>query len=103
MADAVIRLLPLLSPNVALLTVAVVIDLALGDPVYAWHPVRLVGTLLTWMEGRLRAAGLDGYGGGVVLFIGLATVSLGVVSAVLVVANAGSRFLVLLVQVFLLY
>ena len=60
MADSVVQLPALLSPSAALLMVAVVIDLALGDPVYASHPVRLVGTLLTWMEGRLRAAGLDG-------------------------------------------
>ena len=75
----VAQLLAPLSPDAALLTVGVVADLALGDPVYAWHPVRLVGRMLTWMEGRLRAAGLDGYGGGVLLFVGLATVSLGVV------------------------
>jgi adenosylcobinamide-phosphate synthase len=85
------------------LAVGVVADLAVGDPVYAWHPVRLVGTMLTWMEGRLRAAGLDGYGGGVLLFVALATVSLGVVAAVLVVANTGSVFLVWLVHGFLLY
>jgi adenosylcobinamide-phosphate synthase len=102
-ADAVIQLLPLLSPGAALLTVAVAADLAVGDPVYAWHPVRLVGALLTWMEARLRAAGLDGYGGGVLLFVALATVSLGAVVAVLSAANAGPPFLAVLVHAFLLY
>ena len=103
MEDVVIQLLPLLAPNAALLMVAVVADLALGDPVYAWHPVRLVGTMLTRMEGRLRAAGLDGYGGGILLFVMLATISLSVVVSVLVVANAASRFLLWLVHAFLLY
>ena len=82
---------------------AVVTDLVVGDPVYAWHPVRLVGAMLTWMEGRLRAAGLDGYGGGILLFVALATVSLSVVVSVLAVANAGSVFLAWLVHAFLLY
>jgi adenosylcobinamide-phosphate synthase len=75
----------------------------MGDPVYAWHPVRLVGTMLAWMERRLRAAGLDGYGGGVLLFVALATVSLGAVAAVLLAASAGSLSLAWLVHAFLLY
>jgi adenosylcobinamide-phosphate synthase len=82
---------------------AVVTDLAVGDPVYAWHPVRLVGAMLTWMEGRLRAAGLDGYRGGILLFVALATVSLIVVVSVLAAANAGSVWLAWLVHAFLLY
>ena len=103
MADSVVHLSSLLSPNAALLTVGVVADLAVGDPVYAWHPVRLVGTMLTWMEGRLREAGCDGYGGGVLLFVALTTVSLSAVAAVLVAASAGSVSLVWLVHAFLLY
>ena len=103
MEDSVILLLALVAPNAALLMVAVVADLALGDPVYAWHPVRLLGRMLTWMEGRLRAAGLDGYGGGILLFVALATISLSVVVSVLVAANARSVFLVWLVHAFLLY
>jgi adenosylcobinamide-phosphate synthase len=102
-ARALMQLVPLLSPTAAVLTVGVVTDLAVGDPVYAWHPVRLIGAMLTWMEGRLRAAGLDGYGGGVLLFVGLATVSLGAVSAVLLAASAGSPSLAWLVHAFLVY
>jgi adenosylcobinamide-phosphate synthase len=102
-ADSVIQLLPLLSPSAALLAVAVVADFAVGDPVYAWHPVRLVGTMLTWMERRLRDAGLDGYGGGVLLFVALATVSLGAVAVVLVSADAVSISLAWLAHAFLLY
>jgi adenosylcobinamide-phosphate synthase len=101
--DSVIRLLPLLAPTPAALIAAVAADLAVGDPVYAWHPVRLLGRALTWIEGRLRAAGLDGYGGGVLLFIALATVSLGIVSGVLVAASAGPSWLAWLVHIFLLY
>jgi adenosylcobinamide-phosphate synthase len=95
--------LPLLAPSPALLIVAVIADLALGDPVYRWHPVRLVGTLLTWIEGRLRAAGCDGYGGGVLLLAALATVSLSVVIALLSLAVLGSVVLAWFVHAFLLY
>lgn len=103
MADRVIQLLAPLSPNAVLLAVGVVADLAVGDPVYAWHPVRLIGRLLTWMEGRLRDRGLDGYGGGVLLFIGLAAVSLGVVATVLVVARLGSALVARVLHALLLY
>jgi len=103
MADSVIHLLPLVAPSAALLMTAVVADLGVGDPVYAWHPVRLLGAILTWMEDRLRAAGLDGYGGGVLLFVALATISLLVVTVALAAANAGSVLLAWLVHTFVLY
>lgn len=102
-AHPVIQLLAPLSPDPLLLTVGVVADLAVGDPVYPWHPVRLIGKTLTWIEGRLRAAGLEAYGGGILLFMLLATVSLGVVTAVLSVATLGSAVVAWIVHAFLLY
>ena len=30
------------------------LDLLLGDPAYPWHPVRLMGNLITYLTGRLR-------------------------------------------------
>jgi len=86
-----------------LLAVSVIGDIVVGDPVYAWHPVRLVGTMLTRVEGRLRGAGLDGYGGGVLLFVALATVSIGVVATVLLAASSLSPTIVWLIHAFLVY
>jgi len=103
MADRLVQLASPLSSDPWLLAAAVVADLAIGDPVYAWHPVRLIGRLLTWMEERLRAAGLDGYGGGVLLFVGLAVVSLGVVAAGLSAAASVSQILARLSHAALLY
>ena len=60
-ANRVIQAVAWLSPDPMLLIVGVAADLAAGDPVYPWHPVRLIGRTLTWIEGLLRAAGLDGY------------------------------------------
>ena len=33
------------------------IDLVLGDPAWLYHPVRLIGRFISFMEGRLRARG----------------------------------------------
>ena len=68
MAEHLTGLVALLAPHPYILGLAVLMDFAIGDPTYAWHPIRLVGRTLSWMEDRLRAAGLDGYGGGVLLF-----------------------------------
>ncbi len=67
----------LLAPRADLLVIAVLVDYCLGDPVYRWHPVRLIGGLLELLETRLRAIGLDGYVGGGVLFVMLGVPGLG--------------------------
>ena len=54
------------------LAAAVLADLALGDPVYRFHPIRLIGASLTAIEKGLRRIGADGYGGGIALFVILA-------------------------------
>lgn len=54
------------------LAAAVVLDLLLGDPVYRFHPIRLIGGSLSLIENGLRRVGADGYGGGIVLFVILA-------------------------------
>jgi adenosylcobinamide-phosphate synthase len=102
-AGSVIPLVPQLAPDAALLIVAVAADLALGDPAYSWHPIRLVGAALTWTEGRLRAAGCDGYAGGILLFAALAAGSMSLVAGVLAAANAVSAFLLWIVHGFVLY
>jgi adenosylcobinamide-phosphate synthase len=97
------RLIGLVAPNGWLLIGGVLLDLLAGDPVYTWHPVRLVGAMLSWMERRLRDAGFDGYAGGVLLFVGLATVSLAVVGIVLAVAQTIGPLAVWLIHLFLVY
>jgi adenosylcobinamide-phosphate synthase len=78
------------APDPTLLLVAVAADLAAGDPVYAAHPIRLIGGLLRWFEHRLRTAGLDGYGGGLLLFVGLTAASLSVLALLIAGAHAVS-------------
>ena len=62
------------------LAVAVLLDLALGDPVYRFHPVRLMGASLTAIEVELRRIGAAGYGGGIVLFVVLASLWISIIA-----------------------
>ena len=66
--EVAFALAPVLAPNAYALALAVVCDLALGDPVYRAHPVRLMGRTLQAIERGLRRVGADGYGGGIALF-----------------------------------
>jgi adenosylcobinamide-phosphate synthase len=102
-ADSVTQLVPLLMPNAAMVAIGVMADMVVGDPRYAWHPVRLIGGTLAWMEERLRDAGLDGYGGGILLFVALGAVSLGAVAGLVLAANAAAAPLAWLIHAFLLY
>src|SRR6185503_567861 len=70
------------APNAPALALAVAVDLAIGDPVYAAHPVRLIGRTLEAFEAALERAGAMGYAGGVALFIALAIVWVGGLSVV---------------------
>lgn len=92
-----------LAPSPSLLGAAVLIDLAIGDPTYAWHPIRLVGRLLAWIEARLRAAGLDGYGGGIALFIALSSAAVIVTAALTATALFIAPVAAMLLHGFVLY
>ena len=43
------------------------LDLIFGDPVYRFHPVRMIGSLISWHEAGLRHSGLNGKFGGFLL------------------------------------
>jgi adenosylcobinamide-phosphate synthase len=85
------------------LIAAVALDLAIGDPVYAWHPIRRLGWLLAAVERRLRAVGLTGYGGGIVLFLVLAGVALAVTLGLVAAAARVAPWLEWAVRVFFVY
>jgi len=97
------HLAPILAPSVSLLVFAVVLDLAIGDPVYRWHPVRLMGGMLSATERLLRRFGADGYGGGIALFVILSGAWVGGISALLFVAAGLSSWLAGALHLFVLY
>jgi adenosylcobinamide-phosphate synthase len=99
----VIDLVRLLAPDPRVLLLAAAFDLALGDPVYRAHPVRLIGRTLQWFEERLRRLGLDGYGGGILLFVSLACVSLAVLAGVMIAARRASPIASWVLHVFFVY
>jgi adenosylcobinamide-phosphate synthase len=92
-----------LAPAASVLALAVVLDLALGDPVYRGHPVRLIGDTLQRLESALWRAGANGYGGGVLLFVALSVVWVGGVSVIVMRAAAFSPRLAWALHAFLLY
>ena len=92
-----------LAPSALLLAVAVLLDLALGDPDYPWHPARLIGRTLTIDERALRACGLDGYGGGILLFLLVAGTWTVGVSALVSSAGDAYPWLGRALHVFFLY
>lgn len=90
-------------PNAALLAVAMLLDVALGDPDYRWHPVRLIGRTLSLCERTLRRRRLDGYGGGVLLFLMLAGLWMTGVSAIVVGLALATMWLGAALHVFVVY
>ena len=92
-----------LGPDPALLVVAMVLDVTFGDPVYGWHPVRLIGRSLSAIECALRRSGLDGCTGGILLFILLAAIWVFAPSAVAVYLAQVDAWLGAAVHVFFLY
>ena len=92
-----------LLPDARLLWGAVILDFLLGDPVYAAHPVRLMGRKLTWFEARLRRAGWDGYAGGIALFVLMALVWVGGTGLLLIAANRVHPWLAMAIHLVLVY
>ena len=103
MEGEVAALIELLRPSPAILLVAVGLDLVIGDPVYPFHPIRLVGRLLTGLESMLRSIGADGYGGGIALFVLLGTASLAGVTSIVSLAGQLNPALGLIAHAFFLY
>ena len=64
-----VDLVELLSHPAFMLSIILGLDLIFGDPVYRFHPVRMIGSLIPRYEAWLRHSGLNGKFGGVLLSI----------------------------------
>ncbi len=51
------------------LLLAAILDLIFGDPVYPYHPVRIIGKIIRFFEKLLRNIGFSGIFGGILLCI----------------------------------
>jgi adenosylcobinamide-phosphate synthase len=92
-----------LAPSATLLALAVAVDFTAGDPVYAAHPVRLIGRSLQAIEAGLFRIGANGYAGGIALFAALTVIWVGGLSLLVVGAARVSPWLGSLLHLFLLY
>jgi adenosylcobinamide-phosphate synthase len=90
-------------PSAFVLTAAVVLDLLLGDPVYSFHPIRLMGHTLSFFESGLRRIGADGRVGGIVLFFLLGILWVDGTAVALIGAGMVSWKLHLVIEIFLAY
>lgn len=97
------ELTELLAAHPLALAAAVLIDLAIGDPSYRWHPIRLIGRTLTGLEHLLRRFGADGYAGGIALCAVLAALWIALLSGIVLAAGTASRPLAWVVHVFVVY
>ena len=79
--------LTLLAPDPILLLFAVFLDGLFGDPVFAWHPIRLMGGTLSIFERMLRRLGLDGYAGGCMLMLLLSAFWIGLICGLAMVLS----------------
>lgn len=93
----------LLDGHPLVLAIAVLLDLAIGDPAYRWHPVRLMGGTLTAVERVLRRLGADGYGGGIALFAILAAIWIAGLSGIVLAASAVALWFGWLIHLFIVY
>ena len=73
---------------IAWAAIGLVLDAVVGDPVFALHPIRLLGRWLAAIERGLFRAGLNGYAGGILLFLLLCVTVLPACFALLVAARA---------------
>ena len=62
-----VDLVELLTHPAFMLLMILGLDLIFGDPVYRFHPVRMIGSLISWHEVGLRHSGMNGKFGGVLL------------------------------------
>lgn len=81
-------LLGILEPRFCAYAAAgLLLDALIGDPVFAWHPVRLLGRWLAFIERCLFAIGFRGYTGGIILLLKLSGTILPLLLVLLTLAS----------------
>lgn len=88
-ADALHASVGFLEPRFLLwAALGLALDALVGDPIFAAHPIRLLGRLLTFYERGLFRLGANGYAGGIALLLLLAGTVLPLTAAFLAAAHA---------------
>ena len=87
----------------AVLSLAFLLDLLIGDPHYRFHPVRMIGRLISFIEQKLRSLSLEGKVGGVLLALIVAGVTIAVFLSVHILLHAICRIAGACSDVFICY
>ena len=77
--------------GIAALTAGFILDLLLGDPEWLYHPVRLIGGLISRLEKHLRAKGGDLRRSAVILTVTTVLVSMAVTAGILLLLHLLGR------------
>lgn len=80
-----------------------ILDLIFGDPYSLPHPVRFIGSLISFLERFLRGRIKSEYVSGVILSIIVITISTGIPLLILIVAQYISPYLRLVIESFMCY
>ena len=91
------------APNPGVLALAVLLDLMLGDPQYAAHPIRLMARSIFFFEKTLRVLHLDGYGGGILLCVLMVIMWSGGTTAMVAGVDSWNHGVALVLAVYVLY
>ncbi len=84
-------------------TAAFIIDLAIGDPVYRFHPIRLIGcNLIAPVERLLRRAGLNGKSGGLFFLLLVLLIPAGLVISVGMLLSS-FKIIVFIFDIYIVY
>ena len=83
------------------LVLMLVLDELFGDPEYRWHPVRLLGYIVSKAEALLWDLGWNGQGGGILLLTVMIGVTVGASTLLLVLGSLVGELLELVVLLFL--
>lgn len=86
---------------VIVLVSAFAVDRLIGDPVYPFHPVRLIGRTIIAVESMLRRLGQTEYIGGLFLVFLVLLISIGSYIGMHHIAQLGHPMLTLLIDIFL--
>ena len=85
------------------LVLACLIDFIIGDPAYAFHPVRLIGNAISVFENFLRNNGITGVLGGLFLFILVITSTLGAYLTLHFLASFIHPFIIIGLNIYVVY
>ena len=86
-----------------ILASAFLLDMVLGDPAFSFHPVRLLGHIIVYIEDALKRRGWNGKGGGMLLFLSVSGISVGIVAGLLYISKTVHNILYFFVSALFCY